>query len=132
MDVEKAGTEDVEAQLDPVTSTRLCQWIIFAQPFQETNEDYMLQCEYEDLNEPYPMPAYAYKAQCNAILGFDILADLGKVKAPTLVVGGDRDLFVPVHVTEEMAAAIPGAMLYMAKDGGHVIGFTPIRMPAVK
>ena len=132
MDVEKAGTEDVEAQLDPVTSTRLCQWIIFAQPFQETNEDYMLQCEYEDLNEPYPMPAYAYKAQCNAILGFDILADLGKVKAPTLVVGGDRDLFVPVHVTEEMAAAIPGAKLYMAKDGGHVIGFTPIRMPAVK
>ena len=34
--------------------------------------------------------------------------------------GGDRDLFVPVHVTEEMAAAIPGAKLYMAKDGGHV------------
>ena len=66
------------------------------------------------------MPAYAYKAQCNAILGFDILADLGKVTAPTLVVGGDRDLFVPVNVTEEMAAAIPGAMLYMAKDGGHV------------
>ena len=107
-------------QLDPVTATRLCQWIIFAQPFQETNEDYMLECEYADLNDPNPMPAYAYKAQCNAILGFDILADLPKVKAPTLVVGGDRDLFVPVSVTEEMAGAIPGAKLYMAKDGGHV------------
>ena len=80
----------------------------------------MLEREYEDLNEQYPMPAYAYKAQCNAILGFDILSELGRVMAPTLVAGGDRDLFVPVHVTEEMAAAIPGARLYMAKDGGHV------------
>ena len=42
------------------------------------------------------------------------------MKAPTLVVGGDRDLFVPVKVTEEMAEAIPGAELYMAPDGGHV------------
>ncbi len=107
-------------QLDPVTSTRLCQWIIFAQPFQETDEAYMLECEYADLNEPYPMPSYAYKAQCNAILGFDILSELGKVKAPVLVAGGDRDLFVPVSVTREMADAIPGAELYMAKDGGHV------------
>ena len=111
---------ECSGQLDPVTSTRLTQWIIFAQPFQETNEDYMLECEYADLNNPYPMPAYAFKAQCNAILGFDILSDLGKVTAPTLVVGGDRDLFVPVHVTQEMAQAIPGARLYMAKDGGHV------------
>ena len=80
----------------------------------------MLECEYADLNEPYPMPSYAYKAQCNAILGFDILSELGKVKAPVLVAGGDRDLFVPVSVPKEMADAIPGAELYMAKDGGHV------------
>ena len=66
------------------------------------------------------MPSYAYKAQCNAILGFDIRSELSRVKAPTLVVGGDRDLFVPVKVTEEMAEAIPGAELYMAPDGGHV------------
>ncbi len=107
-------------QLDPVSFTRLSQWIIFAQPFQETDEAYMLACEYADLNEPYPMPAYAYKAQCNAILSFNIIDELNKVKAPTLVVGGERDLMVPVGVAEEMAAAIPGAQLYMAPDGGHV------------
>ena len=56
----------------------------------------------------------------NPILGFDIRSELSRVKAPTLVVGGDRDLFVPVKVTEEMAEAIPGAELYMALDGGHV------------
>ena len=80
----------------------------------------MLASEYADLNDPYPMPAYAYKAQCNAILSFSIIDELKTVKAPTLVVGGDRDLFAPVRVVEEMAAAIPGAQLYMAPDGGHV------------
>lgn len=111
---------EANGQLDPVTATRLTQWIIFAQPFQEEREDYMLECEYADLNAPYPMPSYAFKAQCNAILGFDILADLPKVKAPTLVVGGELDLFAPVHVTMKMVNAIPGAELYMAPQGGHV------------
>ena len=30
-------------QLDPVTATRLCQWMIFAIPFQNEREDYMLE-----------------------------------------------------------------------------------------
>ena len=111
---------EVTGQLDPVTATRLGQWMIFSQPFQETDEDYMLKCEYEDLNDPYPMPAYAYKAQCNAILGFDIRDRLKDIKAPTIIIGGDRDLFVPVKVSKMMADEIPGAELYIAPDGGHV------------
>ncbi len=111
---------DASGQLDPVTSGRLCQWIIFAQSFQESNEDYMLQCELEDLNAPYPMPSYAYKAQCNAILGFDILDDLAKVTAPTFIIGGEADLMAPVWVAKKMQEAIPGARLYLAPDGGHV------------
>ena len=57
---------------------------------------------------------------CNAILDFDIRDRLGEIKAPALVVGGDRDLLIPAWVTKEMADAIPGAKLYMAPDGGHV------------
>lgn len=107
-------------QLDPVTSGRLTQWMIFSQSFQETDEAYLLESELLDLNAPNPMPAYAFKAQCNAILDFDLLESLPKIQAPTLVVGGDRDLFVPVSVTEQMARAIPKAQLYLAKEGGHV------------
>ena len=107
-------------QLDGITFGRLGKWMIFAQPFQETDETYMLDSELADMAAPYPIPGYAYKAQCNAILGFDILKELPKVKAPALVVGGDRDLFVPVEVTKAMCDAIPGAKLYMAPNGGHV------------
>lgn len=111
---------DASGQLDPVTSGRLCQWMIFSQTFQEENEDYMLESELADLNSPHPMPSYAYKAQCNAILGFDILDELPRIKAPVLIAGGDRDLFVPVSSTQAMYEAIPDAQLYMAENGGHV------------
>ena len=110
---------EANGQLDGITYGRLLQWMIYAQPFQETDEDYMLADEYAGLSGP-GMPSYAFKAQCNAILGFNEIANLPTVKAPTLVVGGDKDLFVPVYLTTEMANAIPGAELYMAKDGGHV------------
>ena len=111
---------DTCGRLDSVTATRLCQWMIFAIPFQNSNETYMLECEYADLQEPHPMPEYAYRAQCNAILNFDIRDRLSDISAPTLVVGGDRDLLIPEWVTREMAEKIPGARLYIVRDGGHV------------
>ena len=111
---------EANGQLDPITAGRLTQWIIYAQPFQEEHEDEMLKAEAEDLAYPHPMPSYAFKAQCNAILGFDILDRLPEIKAPVLIVGGELDLFAPVYVTKKMAEAIPGAKLYMAPGGGHV------------
>lgn len=111
---------EANGHLDPITAGRLTQWIIFSQPFMEENEDYMLKCELEDMAYPHPMPSYAFKAQCNAILGFDEYANLPGITAPVLVVAGDKDLFVPVPLTMKMVTAIPNAELYMAKDGGHV------------
>lgn len=111
---------EANGQLDGITFGRLLQWMIYAQPFMETNEAFMLAGEQGDLNAPDPMPSYAFKAQCNAILSFNEYANLPSIKAPVLVVGGDKDLFMPVYLTMEMANAIPGAELYIAKDGGHV------------
>ncbi len=111
---------EANGQLDPITSGRLTQWFIFSQPFMEKHEDYMLDCEQADMAYPYPMPSYAFKAQCNAILSFNEYRNLPAIKAPVLVVAGDKDLFVPVYLTMKMVNAIPGAELYMAPDGGHV------------
>ena len=111
---------EANGQLDGITYGRLLQWMIYAQPFMETDEDFMLAGEIADMSYPYPQPSYAFKAQVNAILGFNEYENLPSIKAPTLVVAGDKDLFVPVYLTMEMVNAIPGAELYMAKDGGHV------------
>ncbi len=111
---------DACGQLDPVTWGRLGQWIIFSDSFQEEREDFMLESEQADMAYPYPMPNYAYKAQCNGILGHDLREKLPEIQAPVLVAAGDHDKFVPVSVTMEMTRAIPGAQLYMAEKGGHV------------
>lgn len=111
---------DACGQLDGKTLGRLCQWMIYAFPFQEAHEDFMLADEAGDLDNPNPMPAHAYKAQCNAILRHDALAELPKIQAPTLIAAGDSDLFVPVWQTMRMFRAIPNAELYLCKNGGHV------------
>jgi pimeloyl-ACP methyl ester carboxylesterase len=53
----------------------------------------------------------------------DILHD---VKAPTLVIGGGRDTFTPIFLSEEMARRIPGAEMLRIPDGSHA---TPVEHP---
>lgn len=107
-------------RLDSVTFGRLVQWIIYGFQFQEEHEAFMLEEERKDLRAPDPMPSYAYKAQCRAILRHDTRPSLQAIKAPTLVASGDADLFVPEYLTMEMFNAIPNAQLYLCKGGGHV------------
>lgn len=111
---------DACGQLDAKTFNRLGQWIIYSFAFQDANEQYLLDVEENDPDAANPMPDYAYKAQCNAILGYNGSERLKEIKAPTLVVAGDMDLFVPIWLTREMADGIPDCMLYVAPNGGHV------------
>jgi len=45
---------------------------------------------------------------------------LPDVHVPTLVVGGERDTFTPVELSQRMAAAIPGAELLLLPAGSHM------------
>ena len=56
-------------------------------------------------------------AQLEAIDKHDVLADLGDIKCPTLVLGGKMDMMVPGFASEEIAATIPGAELTMFETG---------------
>jgi proline iminopeptidase len=40
-------------------------------------------------------------------LSFDMLADLGRIQCPTLVLGGEADPITPIESSEDIAAAIP-------------------------
>lgn len=46
---------------------------------------------------------------------------LAEISVPTTIVVGDADPLTPMALSEEMAAAIPGATLTIAADCGHVI-----------
>ncbi|MDQ3962801.1 MAG: alpha/beta hydrolase [Actinomycetota bacterium] len=57
------------------------------------------------------------RGQLDAIDKHDVLAELGQVSCPTLVLGGHMDQIVPGFASEEIAAAIPGAALEMFATG---------------
>ena len=102
---------------------KLGQWMIYGFDFQNINERQMLIDEENDAKYPYPMPAYAYKAQCNAILQHDVMQDLAKIKAPTLVAHGDDDHLAPFYLAMKTYECISDSELYVKHGGGHVQHF---------
>ncbi len=65
--------------------------------------------------------AAAFLRQEQAIIGrLDARTGLAAVKCPTLVLVGDGDELTPPHLSEEIAAAIPGARLAVIADCGHL------------
>ena len=57
--------------------------------------------------------------QAEACLTHDALADLPRIQAPTLVIGGNRDQCLGGDASRELAARIPGARLRMYGQWGH-------------
>jgi pimeloyl-ACP methyl ester carboxylesterase len=66
---------------------------------------------------PEAVEAETLLAQMDAIDKHDVVAQLGSISVPTLVLGGRRDIMVPGFASEELAAAIPGAELTMFETG---------------
>jgi 3-oxoadipate enol-lactonase len=62
-------------------------------------------------------------AQAAATLEHDTRARLRAVRAPTLVVTGDCDRFVPPELSDELAGLIPGARLQRIPGGSHGVSF---------
>lgn len=51
----------------------------------------------------------------------DYREDLKKVMAPTLVIQGEKDLLLPVHMANEVHLSIPGSKLIFIKNAGHTL-----------
>jgi pimeloyl-ACP methyl ester carboxylesterase len=63
--------------------------------------------------------AEAYANQVDAILDHETLSRLPRVVSPTLVLAAAEDVLTPVFLSEEIAAAIPGAQLTILPRGNH-------------
>jgi pimeloyl-ACP methyl ester carboxylesterase len=71
------------------------------------------------------LPAIARDVATHEPLG---PGDLRRIDAPTLVVVGDRDPFVPVDHAWALKRQLPDARLFVAPDCGHEV---PLRRPAL-
>jgi 3-oxoadipate enol-lactonase len=61
-----------------------------------------------------------YIACCNAIRELDFSGDLHRIKAPTLVIAGEKDVGTPAAMSEAIAKAIPGAKLAVIRGAAHL------------
>ncbi|WP_228281995.1 alpha/beta fold hydrolase [Rubrobacter marinus] len=62
-----------------------------------------------------------YYEQALAGARFDSSRDLGQIKAPTLVIHGAGDRYVPVGNAAALAGAIPDSRLVVLRDAGHLV-----------
>ena len=64
-------------------------------------------------------PLDALRHHYSAVGGFDVREQLGRIRAPTLVMTGDDDPLVPPENSRFLAAHIPGAELAVFPGGRH-------------
>lgn len=110
---------DVYGEVDGSTFTHLLQWMIYSHIYHEEHLDDLMAREEADMAQPDPMPAHAFRAQCNACITHDTLEHLHEIGAPVLVAGGECDLLASEETSKQLANEIPFAELYIAKNGGH-------------
>jgi 3-oxoadipate enol-lactonase len=67
-----------------------------------------------------PPEPLAYLHQAGAVAAHDAYERLNRVAAPTLVVHGEQDIFVPPANALVLAERIPGAQLRLWPDAGHM------------
>jgi pimeloyl-ACP methyl ester carboxylesterase len=66
-----------------------------------------------------PTPLDAYMRQLTATSKFDSYDNLPKIKAPTIVLTGKKDVLLPWENSKILAQRIPGAKLVTFEDSGH-------------
>jgi len=71
------------------------------------------------LQNPNPQDPEAFARQLDASSRHDTLDRLPSLSMPVHVIGGERDILVPIWKSEEIAAAIPGAKLRVIPAAPH-------------
>jgi pimeloyl-ACP methyl ester carboxylesterase len=105
--------------MDGSAFTRLLQLIIFSPGYHERHLDDLLRREEEGSKHPYPMPVHAFQAQCDACITHDTRGKLSAIAVPTLITVGDRDIFTPLHLGQEIHREIGGSKLVVFEGAGH-------------
>jgi pimeloyl-ACP methyl ester carboxylesterase len=109
---------------DPIDPSfaREFQQSTLVQPVPQAFLDSMVQ-------ESLKVPARVWRATFEGLLLDDSSRELDKIRAPTLVVWGDRDDVVPRSDQEALAAAIPASRFAVYPDAGHALYWEqPVRV----
>jgi 3-oxoadipate enol-lactonase len=68
---------------------------------------------------PFPITPMGYRNQLNALLNFNSSDWVGKIKAPSLVIGADQDIIIFESRIRRLAKSIPNAQYKKITASGH-------------
>jgi pimeloyl-ACP methyl ester carboxylesterase len=108
--------ESVSQLTDPIDPAfvREFQESTLARPIPPGFLDTMVQ-------ESQKVPAHVWRAAFEGFLEDAVVAGLGQIKAPTLIVWGDRDAFASRRDQDALLKAIPGSELVVYQGAGHAV-----------
>ena len=98
---------------------------LFSDGFRQEHPDRV--AEYMTYFARHRAPPWMTGWQALAAACFGRRGSLGRVRAPTLVLHGGKDVMVPVSSAQTLADGIPGAKLHVAPDAGHAV---PLEHPS--
>jgi aminoacrylate hydrolase len=108
---------DLLTQLGKEAYVRGATLFLYPPWFIKANEK-MLE-ERERLTIQHFPPVEVVASRIDGIVAFDVAAEIGRIRTPTLVLCAKDDAITPAYFSEELAKKIPGARLQILPEGGH-------------
>ena len=110
-----------KANLKPAAFMEWIQLLIFDKRSWDDPEFYasMLESRQDAEVDPNPQPLHGLEGQAAACINHNTLDQLGKLTTPTLLIGGENDIFTPRWMAEELHTAIPQSELHLYPSSGH-------------
>jgi pimeloyl-ACP methyl ester carboxylesterase len=110
-----------KARLRPEEFAHYVHLLIFSKATWEADDSYaeLLQSRRDAARELEPQPLHALESQAAACISHNALGELRRINCPTLVIGGEADIFTPPWMAKEVAEAIPRAELHLYPEAGH-------------
>lgn len=108
--------QDAQRLVDPIDPD-------FARAFQASTIIRMDDDEFLDLvvSDSQALPAFAWRALVDGLMTRELPAAFGRIVAPTFLVWGDGDVFIPRADQELMETSIRNAKLHVLRDTGHAV-----------
>jgi 3-oxoadipate enol-lactonase len=107
---------DIARRIDvPFVMRDVALWAFTGPFFNERPQD---AAEFAAAMAALDMSVEAYLSQLNVIQQHDALDRVGPIKVPTFVLAGEEDILIPVRLSRQLHAAIPGSR-WGTVPGGH-------------
>lgn len=112
---------NAKAKFKPEEFMEFIQLLIFAKATWDNDKSHQefFDVRKEAAGDPNPQPLQGLVGQAVACIEHNVVDQLGDIACPSLVIGGEDDMFTPQWMAKEVADGIPNSELHLYPGAGH-------------